>query len=122
VVDQWQPGNFDSAGANQFLGELIDDLCESIEEILDDDERFALDDDAEYILMPSVELIALLCERYNTKPPKVKKIQKWRKKYLKMYDAQIDALEPPGDYKAKRRQVIDKTFAWLESVATTHYA
>lgn len=121
-MDQWQPGNFDSAGAGEFLTELIDDIEDTIEEIFDDEERFALDDDAEYILMPSVELMALLCERYGAKPPKVKKVQKWRKKYLKMFDKQIDALEPPPGYKDERRQTIDKTFAWLEGVATSYYA
>jgi hypothetical protein len=116
----WQEGNFDGAGAREFLAELIDDLVETIEEVFDK-KRLTLDD-GEGVLVPSVELIALLCERYNAKPPKVKKIQKWRRKYLKLYDAQIDELQPPGDYKEKRRQVIDKTFAWLESVAASYYA
>jgi hypothetical protein len=120
-MEQWETGNFDSAGASQFLGELIEDLVEQIEDIFDDEDRFSLDDDAECILMPCVELVALLCERYDARPPKPKKIQKWHKKYLKMYDAQIDDLEPPDGYKEERRGVIDKTFNWLESVARTYH-
>jgi hypothetical protein len=120
-MDHWPTGNFDTEGAQEYVAELIEELVDIIEEVLDDDERFRLDDDAECLLMPSIELIALLCERYGASPPKVKKIERWRKKYLKMYDKQIDDLEPPPGYKEGRRQVIVKTFAWLEAISQSYH-
>jgi hypothetical protein len=63
----------------------------------------------------------VLCERYNAPPPKEKKVQGWKKKYLQVYDKQIDDLAPQPGYKEGRRKVIEKTFLWLETLAKTFW-
>ncbi len=116
-------GNFDNDDAMDYLGEIIELLSERVDEILADKTRRRLDEEGEGRLMPSVELIALLCERYNTATPREKTVHKWREKYLKVFDNEIDGLTPaprPG-YKEERRKTIEKTFEWLESLSRTFW-
>jgi hypothetical protein len=121
-MSAWGTGNFENDGAMDYLDGLIVQLAATIKDVLADEDRFVLDGDAEFRVMPSVELIALLCERYNAMPPKVKTITQWRKKYLKLYDEQIDHLYPKANYKAERRKTIERTFAWLEGLAQSFWA
>jgi hypothetical protein len=72
--------------------------------------------------MPSVEVLALLCERYNASPPRPATIRQWHEKYLAAFDAGIDKMKPKPGFKAARRKTIDKTFRWLESLSETCYA
>ena len=37
-------------------------------------------------------------------------IAAWKQRYLEMYDAQIDGLEPVAGFKTARRAVIERTF------------
>src|SRR5262245_28397018 len=67
----WAEGNFDNDGAMDYVGELVNQFAETIDDILNDEDRSMLDEEGEAILMPSVELIALICERYNVAPPEV---------------------------------------------------
>jgi hypothetical protein len=127
----WAEGNFDNDEAGEYVDELIEHFSENIEEILDDAERGGLDEtrlsiafvsEGEGRLMPSVELIALLAERYNAAPPKEETVHKWRERYLKVYDKQIDGLDPKSGYKEARRKTIEKTFEWLESLSRTSWS
>src|SRR5262245_49720138 len=102
--------NFDNDEAVEYLAEIVELLSERIDEILADKKRRRLDDQGEGRLMPSVELIALLCERYDGTPPKEKTVHKWRERYLKVYDEQIDDLAAPPGFKEARRKAIEKTF------------
>ncbi len=113
----WAEGNFDNDEAQDYLGDLIDQFTETINETLDDEHRSRLDEEGEAVIMPSVELIALLAERYHMAPPELATIHDWRDRYLAIYDAQIDELDPQGDYKTKRRKTIEKTFQWLVGLA-----
>ncbi len=117
----WAAGNFDNDDAMDYLGEVIELLSERVDEILADKRRRRLDEEGEGRLMPSVELIALLCERYNVRPPREKTIHKWREKYLKVFDGEIDGLDPKPGYKDERRKTIEKTFEWLESLSRTFW-
>lgn len=113
-------GNFDSEGAAGYLGELVNQFVETVDEILADEDRSRLDEEGESILMPNVELIALLCERYSVAPPPVAKIEEWSRRYLAIYDAQIDALRSKKGYKEQRRKAIDQTFHWLHGMAESY--
>jgi hypothetical protein len=113
--------NFGNDGAMEYLALLTAKLMATITEIMADPERMELDEDGESMLMPSVEVLALLCERYNAVPPKRKTIRQWSQKYLEMYDQTIDRLRPRGDFKVARRKVIDHTFRWLEGLAESYW-
>jgi hypothetical protein len=113
----WGPGSFQSDGALDYVGEVIDSLVARIEEILDDEGRVALDEEGEAVLVPSVHIIGLLVEHCRAAPPKPATVKEWHKKYLKVFDDQIDGLSPTGNFEAERRKVIEDTFAKLEAIA-----
>jgi hypothetical protein len=113
--------NFGNDGAMDYLSMLITQLVATVSAIVADDTRLALDEDGETMLMPSVEVLAFLCERYNAVPPRAETVRQWADKYLGVYDRTIDRLRPRPGFKAARRKVIEKTFRWLESLAETYH-
>jgi hypothetical protein len=113
--------NFGNDGAMDYLALLTAKLVATITEIMADPERMELDEDGESMLMPSVEILALLCERYNATPPKPATVRQWCQKYLKMYDRCIDDLKPDPHYKVARRKVIENTFRWLEGLGESYF-
>ncbi len=114
-------GNFDNDGAMDFLSMQTMQLTATIKAVVADETRAELDEDGETLLMPSVELLALLCERYNAEPPRPNLVRQWREKYLKVYDRGIDALKTSAEFKAGRRKAVEKTFRWLESLAESYW-
>jgi hypothetical protein len=118
----WTPDNFGNDGARDFLAMQIAKLVATINEVLADPERSELDEDGESMLMPCVEVLALLCERYGAAPPRPAVVRQWHQKYLAVYDRDIDKLRPTPELKAARRKVIDNTFLWLEGLAESYHA
>ena len=114
--------NFGNDGAQEYLAMLTARLMGTITEVMARADRLKLTEDGESMLMPSVEILALLFERYDAAPPRPETVRQWSAKYLKVYDKTIDKLKPTADYKSHRRRVIENTFRWLESLAQTHYA
>jgi hypothetical protein len=114
--------NFGNDGAREYLEMLLARLVATITEIMADPSRLALDEDGETMLMPSVEILALLCERYDAQPPRPDTVRQWAHKYLDIYDRTIDRLHPRPGWKAARRKVIEQTFRWLESLAETSWS
>ena len=117
----WGVGNFDNDGAMDFLSMQTMQLTATITAVAADAARLELDEDGETLFMPSVELLALLCERYNAEPPRPGAVRQWREKYMEAYDRGIDRLKPSPEFKADRRKAIDKTFRWLESLAESFW-
>jgi hypothetical protein len=113
----WGEGNFDDDGALDYLAEVLRSLVQRIEDVFADEGRLMLDEEGEAILMPSVQIISTLCEHCGGVPPTEATVKKWRKKYLRIFDKQIDGLSPKGDFKVRRRAVIENTFARLEEQA-----
>ncbi|HWG44115.1 MAG TPA: hypothetical protein VN688_15160 [Gemmataceae bacterium] len=113
--------NFGNDQAMEYLSMLTAKLVATITEIIADPERMELDEDGEGMLMPSVEILALLCERYNAMPPKPATVHQWSQKYLKMYDHCIDEISADADFKVARRKVIDHTFRWLEGLGESYW-
>jgi hypothetical protein len=113
--------NFGNDGAVAYLSVLTARLMGAISEILASPDRLELDEDGESMFMPSVEILALLCERYNAPPPKPATVKQWHGRYLQVYDKGIDALKPTKEFKVARRKVIENTFRWLEGVAAAYW-
>lgn len=120
-MKDWGEENFANDGARAYLEMLTARLVATIKEIYADEERLALDEDGESMLMPSIESLALLCERYNAPPPKPSTVRQWSEKYLEIYDATIDDHDVTPAFKTARRRVIDHTFRWLESLASSYW-
>ena len=106
----WAEGNFDNDGALDYLGDIINQITSNIEDIFKSGTAAGLDECGESELMPGVEIISILCEKCNGVPPEVDVVNRWKKKYLQIYDSQIDKLGADADYKIKRRKIIEDTF------------
>ena len=117
----WGVDNFDNDGAMDYLAMQTMHLKATIQAVVADDARLELDEDGETLLMPSLELLALLCERYNAEPPPAHQVRQWRDRYLEVYDRDIGRLAPTPEFKAGRRKAIEKTFRWLESLAESFW-
>jgi hypothetical protein len=113
--------NFGNDGARAYLNVWIAKLVATITEIMADEERLDADEDGETLLMPSVELLALLCERYALPPPQPDTVKQWSEKYLARFDATFQRLGPTPELTSERRRVIEHTFRWLGSLADTHW-
>jgi hypothetical protein len=113
--------NFGNDGAMDYLAMLTAKLVATITEVMADEGRLALDEDGETLLMPSVDILALLCERYGAEPPRPDTVRHWSATYLDLYDRTIHKLRPKPGFKAARRKVIEHTFRWLESLADSYW-
>jgi hypothetical protein len=113
----WGPGNFENDGALDYLDDLVEGLIAKVNECFADEDLSSLDLGGETILIPSVEILTLLCEHYIVTPPDQSLVAQWHDRYLRIYDEQIDDLEPRGDFKEQRRAVIEQTFERLARVA-----
>ena len=107
--------NFGNDGARAYLGMLTAKLMATLNEIFEDGERLEPDEDGESLFMPSLDVLALMCERYAAQPPKPAKVHQWRDRYLELFDAA--EIGPSAEFRSKRRMVIENTFRWLESLA-----
>ena len=122
MSDDWTEDNFGNEGARDYLAMLTSRLVATIREVVLDDERIEPDEDGESLLMPSVEVLALLCERYDAPPPRPATVRGWREKYLGVYDREVGRLKRPAEFKSARRKVIEQTFRWLEGLAESYHA
>jgi hypothetical protein len=122
----WGAGNFESDESLSYLDELIAQLVERIETCLSSlehpserDEFSGSLDCGEERLMPSVDIICLLCEHYE-EPPNIEidQVIRWRDQYLAACDEHIDDYGPKPEYKRERRQVIIETFEKLQGIVT----
>lgn len=109
--------NFANDGALDYVNDLVDRLAATVDECLADEERSALDEEGEAVIMPSVEIIALLCEQCSAVPPTQETVNRWREQYLHIYDEEIDYLDPKPTFKEKRRAVIERTFERLAQLS-----
>src|SRR5262245_36285860 len=110
AMGTWGAGNFDSDAALDFVGEQIRRYIALINEVFAVAYRFRLDEEADGELIPSVEILILLCEHCGGVLPSWLDVAAWKQRYLAMYDAQISGLAPVGGYGDERRAVIESTF------------
>ena len=114
-------GNLDQPGAMRYLTELVNEWSRQVDDILRPDNDLTATGEGEAIVMPTIEIVALLCERFNAPPPKTDRIERWRRRYLRWFDEEADACFPDPDFRARRRKRIDTTFAWLQSLSEVYW-
>jgi len=120
-MGEWTEDNFGNEGARDYLSMMTSKLVATVKEVMSDDERLEPDEDGESLLMPSIEILALLCERCGASPPRLSVVKQWHEKYLAAFDAGFAGMDPPPDLEPERRRVIENTFRWLESLAESYY-
>ena len=113
----WGSGNFANDSAQNYMNDFEDQLVQQIEDILADEERYALEEEGEGVLMPTVEILSVLHEHRFIGLPERETILRWKEQYLAAFDDQIDGFEPKAGYKESRRAVIEATFLKLEAQA-----
>ncbi|MBV9469156.1 MAG: DUF4259 domain-containing protein [Abitibacteriaceae bacterium] len=118
----WGSGNFENDGALDYVGSIIVELRSRIERCLADEDAVALDEEGEAVVVPSVQIIALLCEHCKAAPPEASVVARWKDEYFAVFDEQIDSLEPKPGFKERRRAVILATFDHLEKEATEFWS
>ena len=120
-MGEWTEDNFGNEGARDYLSMMTSKLVATVKEVMSDDDRLEPDEDGESLLMPSIEILALLCERCGASPPRLSVVKQWHEKYLAAFDAGFTGMNPPPGLVADRRRVIENTFRWLESLAESYY-
>jgi hypothetical protein len=113
--------NFGNQGARDYLALRAAQLVANISEVVSSKQRIRPDEDGESMLMPSVELLALVCERYGAVPPKPETVRSWSEKYLRAYDRADEFDDASPGFRGSRRKVIEQTFRWLEGLAESHW-
>jgi hypothetical protein len=112
--------NFGNDGAMAYLAMLTARLVATITEVVGDEARLDPDEDGETMLMPSVDVLACLCERYGAEPPRPDAVHEWCTKYLEAFDRATLPRAKAG-FKAARRKVIENTFRWLEGLSESFW-
>lgn len=99
----WGHGNFDNDYALNVLDDFVAKATKGLHNWVKakDGEVEDIDDIAAYI-----EIHIALIRHCHARAPEVEFITQLRQKMLSTYDAQIDALDPTGEYKVKRRAVL----------------
>ena len=115
----WGAGNFESDGALDFVGDVMDRLETEVRAFADAEEPAI--EDCEDVVMPAVAIMVARCQSCSAPPPKEELVARWRAKYLSMYDEQIGGLDPDERFKAERRAIIERTFAALEEQASVFW-
>lgn len=128
----WGPGNFENDTAAEYLINLCKGLIDQITKAVEQPELMQPDEWDSDIMLANVELLSALAEsvgRYETgwvgdmvfpfPYPAAEEIDRWKREYLKVWDAHIDELMPSEDYKRKRRVVIAATFDRLRRASVS---
>ncbi len=118
-MERLREDNLGNEGARAYLGMLTAKLVATIKEVFADEERLEPDEDGESLFMPSIDVLALLCERYATPPPKPARCASRRDGYLKRFDAA--KIGPSKEFRTNRRKAIENTFRWLEGLAESEW-
>jgi hypothetical protein len=121
-MSDWTEDNFGNEGARDYLSMLITQLVGTISGVMKDKERLAPDEDGESMLMPAIEVLSLLCERYDAAPPRPATVKGWHEKYLAAFDAGFSKVKSAASAKVARRKVIENTFRWLEGLAESYHS
>lgn len=111
----WGPGNFEDDAAADGLGEITDDLISKITEAFsdeDDDTELEPDEWGGTMVPAWLEILTDISSagRVGATFPPLATIEAWRDRYLRVWQDGIDELDPDEDYRAERRQVLDRTF------------
>jgi hypothetical protein len=114
----WGAGNFDNDAAGDYLDSIKQQLVKAIEDCLAGKTEWSLFECGEEQLMPSVDLLCLICEHYDKSPiVEVETVRGWKQKFLSYYDEVSNDVGAKPDYLVKRRKVIEETFNRLEKLA-----
>src|SRR4051794_29360553 len=119
----WGHGNFENDTAAEHLIMLCKPLIEQLRNAVAHPKMMRPDEYDGEVFMANIEILAVLGENIGRTQkgfpgdlvfpfpfPAGTEIQKWKRKYLKIWDGYIEKLRPSADYRRKRRRLIIQTF------------
>ena len=92
-MGEWTEDNFGNEGARDYLSMMTSKLVATIKDVMSDDERLEPDEDGESLLMPSIAILALLCESCNASD----KVGIGKAEHVASYDQTCDKNGAAGD-------------------------
>ncbi|MET8359810.1 DUF4259 domain-containing protein [Micromonospora sp. NPDC005171] len=121
----WGSGNFDSDTAADHLGILTDRLITEVAEAMSGDPVKIEPDEYWGVAVPcNLELLHLIAQQnyIGVDLPDLDTIADWKTKFLTVWEAAIDDLEPTPDHKEQRRAQLVRTFDQLAELAKAEQA
>lgn len=115
----WDAGIFDNDDALDLVGDIIDDLQRRVDAWFSEEEPFI--EDGEGLVPPIIAIMQLLSTNCGAAPPKPELIARWKTTYLKLWDEQIDDLDPEDGFKNARREVLARAFKQLETTSKSFW-
>ena len=118
------PGNFDSDGSADYLSEVTGKIIADLTAAMEDPAELEPDEVGGVEVPCRIELLVLIAKQgwMGTELPAVKTVQQWRVKFMEVWERCIDGLDPKPDHKAKRREVLERTFEALLAASKEHEA
>jgi hypothetical protein len=109
----WGPGNFDDDTAADHLSSITARLRDEIVKAMAEGDVELEPDEYWGVAVPcNVELLALLAEQHwvGVVLPDAATVTEWKRRYLAVWDACIDGLQPKPAYRRDRRAALVATF------------
>ena len=116
----WGEGNFENDAALDYLGDLIDELVDEVEELFDSDEAYT-HRGGEGMLIPIIEVMNTLCTHLDATPPEPARVQQWARQYLAYFDREGHSGWLDPNELRRRRNNIKGAFDQLTSHAKSYY-
>lgn len=119
LMGTWGPGNFDSDTAADHVSMLASKLVTDIETAMNGDAVALEPDEWDGTTVPcNVELLTLIAKQgwVGVTLPAPDIVAGWGTKFVGIWAASIDGLDPSPQWKARRRDVLVRTFAELEAL------
>lgn len=109
-MGSWGYGVFDSDGALDFIGDIVDKYCEAIDEsfkTIEDESSFNSENEDILVL---VRLLDVICNESGAAFPDVKLVECWKEKYTPLFEKYAPANWLHTEDMVNRRKVIQDTF------------
>jgi hypothetical protein len=101
------PGVFENDYALDVLSDEVDHIQKQIDEIVGNPDSDVMDIEGPLAL---VEMLRVLSEHCHPIQMSREQIDRYKQRFLEIYDTGIDAMKPKPDYKRDRRAVIETAF------------
>lgn len=115
----WGPGNFDNDTAADHLSIITARLRDEIVEAMAEGDGALEPDEYWGVAVPcNVELLALIAEQRwaGVTLPDAATVEAWKRRYLAVWEASIDSLEPTAAHRRDRHAVLVATFDRLLAI------
>lgn len=118
----WGSGNFESDTARDYLSSFMDRLVTEVAEVMDGDPVEIEPDEYWGVALPcQLELLTVLVRAGHTSdtPLRPEAVERWKARFMAVWEDTIDGLEPAPGHKEERRAVLIRTFDELTEAAAS---